>query len=266
MTSGVEGVIFDWAGTTVDFGCFAPVETFVESFQKYGIAVSINEARKPMGLSKIEHIRAMLKMPRIKNLWELKFAREPNEQDIQRLYRTFETALLTLLPHYTEPIPEVVETVKKLRDAGIKIGSTTGYTKKMMEIVIAGAYKKGYAVDACYTAEDTSNLGRPYPYMIFQNMEALQITATKKVIKVGDTIQDIKEAQNAGIWAVAVIIGSSELGLSSEEFYSLSIQEQANKIQETKQTFLKNGADFTIETMSGLFEIIQKINDRLKNI
>ena len=33
----IEAVIFDWAGTTVDFGCFAPVQAFVEAFKAEGI-------------------------------------------------------------------------------------------------------------------------------------------------------------------------------------------------------------------------------------
>ena len=30
----LEAVIFDWAGTTVDYGCFAPVEAFIKAFER----------------------------------------------------------------------------------------------------------------------------------------------------------------------------------------------------------------------------------------
>lgn len=30
MNEKTEAVIFDWAGTTVDYGCFAPVQAFME--------------------------------------------------------------------------------------------------------------------------------------------------------------------------------------------------------------------------------------------
>ena len=46
----IEVVIFDWAGTTVDYGCFAPVKAFMDSFAHYGIEVTIEETRKPMGM------------------------------------------------------------------------------------------------------------------------------------------------------------------------------------------------------------------------
>ena len=65
----IEAVIFDWAGTTVDFGCFAPVNVFIEIFKEVGIEVTMEEARLPMGMLKWDHIKTMLQMERISNLW-----------------------------------------------------------------------------------------------------------------------------------------------------------------------------------------------------
>ena len=58
----IDGVIFDWAGTTVDYGSFAPVQAFVEVFKHFGIEPTMEEVRKPMGMLKIDLIRTMLKM------------------------------------------------------------------------------------------------------------------------------------------------------------------------------------------------------------
>ena len=44
----IEAVIFDWAGTTVDYGCFAPVKAFMEAFAHHGVPVTMEETRKPM--------------------------------------------------------------------------------------------------------------------------------------------------------------------------------------------------------------------------
>ncbi len=52
MINKIEGVIFDWAGTMIDFGCFAPVHVFVNIFKDAGIDVTIEEAREPMGMLK----------------------------------------------------------------------------------------------------------------------------------------------------------------------------------------------------------------------
>ncbi len=259
----IEAVIFDWAGTTVDFGCFAPVNVFIDIFQKAGINVTMSEAREPMGMLKIDHIRAMLSMPRISKLWKERYGRDFNEDDVNDLYNKFEPALMESLSNYTDPIPGVINTVQALKEDGLKIGSTTGYTSKMMDIVVPNALKKGYQPDFYITADDTNSYGRPYPYMIFRNMEKLKLSSTRQVVKVGDTVSDIQEAINAGIWSVGVIIGSSLMGLSKEEFEQLSPDEKAEIIANMKKKFLDNGADFTIETMEELPKIIDLINKQL---
>ena len=256
----VEGVIFDWAGTTVDFGCFAPVNVFIDIFKHAGIEVTMAEAREPMGMLKIDHIRAMLSMPRISGLWEEKYGKAFTEQDVENLYAEFEPALMSSLSEYTDPIPEVVETVQTLRSQGLKIGSTTGYTQTMMDVVVPNALKKGYGPDFYMTPDGTNSFGRPYPYMIYRNMEALKLSASWKVVKVGDTASDIKEAVHAGVWAVGVVIGSSEMGLSLDEYHALSKEDQEKVISQTEESFIQHGADFTIKSMSELPPLIERIN------
>ncbi|MDM5285871.1 phosphonoacetaldehyde hydrolase [Peribacillus frigoritolerans] len=256
----VEGIILDWAGTAVDFGCFAPVNVFVDIFKNAGLDVTMEEARAPMGMLKIDHIRAMLTMPRISSLWEEQYGRPFNEEDVEKLYAEFEPALMMSLADYTDPIPGVIETVEALRDRGLKIGSTTGYTDTMMEVVTANALRKGYGPDFHVTPDATHSVGRPYPYMIYRNMEKLKLAASWKVVKVGDTISDMQEGVNAGVWSVGVIVGSSEMGLSLDEYSSLPERDKQELISKTADTFMKNGADYTIKTMEELPELIDTIN------
>ncbi|MED5020399.1 phosphonoacetaldehyde hydrolase [Paenibacillus chibensis] len=261
--SKIEGVIMDWAGTAVDFGCFAPVNVFVDIFKNAGIEVTMEEARGPMGMLKIDHIRAMLSMPRVSGLWENKYGRSFDEEDVKRLYAEFEPALMASLSEYTDPIPGVIETVQELRSQGLKIGSTTGYTSSMMEVVISGAKNKGYGPDHVVTPDDTNSYGRPYPYMIYRNMEELKLSASWKVVKVGDTASDIQEGIQAGVWSVGVAVGSSEMGLTEAEYQELSESEKEAAITKTRQTFMQHGADFTIQTMSELPQLIERINGML---
>jgi beta-phosphoglucomutase-like phosphatase (HAD superfamily) len=51
----IKAVIFDWAGTTVDYGSFAPVKGFVDGFKSIGFDITNEMAREPMGLLKIDH-------------------------------------------------------------------------------------------------------------------------------------------------------------------------------------------------------------------
>lgn len=259
----IEGVILDWAGTAVDYGCFAPVNVFVDIFKNAGIEVTMEEARAPMGMLKIDHIRAMLSMPRVSALWEARYGKAFSDQDVERLYAEFEPALMTSLSEYTDPIPGVIETVAALKAQGLKIGSTTGYTSSMMEVVVANARQKGYSPDVYFTPDNTHSKGRPYPYMIYRNMEALQLSASWKVVKVGDTVSDVKEGVNAGVWSVGVVIGSSELGLSMDEFQAMAESEREAAISKVEQTFIRHGADFTIRTMRELPQLIERINGML---
>ncbi|WP_040949305.1 phosphonoacetaldehyde hydrolase [Gorillibacterium massiliense] len=259
----IEGVIMDWAGTAVDFGCFAPVNVFLEIFKNAGLEVTLEEARAPMGMLKIDHIRAMLSMPRVSALWEVQFGRPFNEQDVQDLYEAFQPALMATLSEYTEPIPGAIETVEALRAAGIKIGSTTGYTGLMMDVVTEGARARGYSVDSVVTADDTGSRGRPYPYMIYRNMEKLKLSTCWKMVKVGDTASDIEEGLNAGVWTVGVIAGSSEMGLTLAEYERLTEPERESVMTKTGQFFMKCGADFTITSIRELPRLIEKIDGLL---
>ena len=115
----------------------------------------------------------------------------------------------------------MIDAVAALREAGLKIGSATGYTDAMMEIVVPKAAELGYAPDHWVSADGTQGFGRPYPYMIFHNMQVLRLMDVRRVAKVGDTISDIKEGKNAGVFTVGVTEGSSQMGLSLAEFEAL---------------------------------------------
>ena len=242
--SKFEAVIFDWAGTTVDFGCMAPVQAFIEGFKKFGIVPTTDEVREPMGMLKIDHIRTMLKMPRIEACWEEKYGKKPTEEDAQNIFKGFEANLFSVLEQHAQLKPDTLEAVKALREAGLKIGSTTGYTDKMMEIVVPIAKEQGYEPDCWFSPDSTGQKGRPYPYMIFKNMETLGLSDVRKVIKIGDTTSDIKEGKNAGVLSAGVVVGSSELGLTKEEYEGLSEEEKVKKYEVVAEKFRQAGADY----------------------
>ena len=224
----IEAVIFDWAGTTVDYGSFAPVQAFIEAFEQYGIKPTVEEVRKPMGMLKIDHIRTMLGMER---------------------------KTLDILPGFADIKPHVCETVDKLKEYGIKIGSTTGYTDEMMNIVVPIAKENGYEPDFWVSPNSVNNMGRPYSYMIFKNMEKLGISAVQKVMKVGDTVADIKEGKNAGVITVGVIEGSSVMGYTQKEYQALSSAGKLAERQRVADVYKKAGADYVINDISGLLEL-----------
>lgn len=263
LENAIQGVIFDWAGTTVDFGCFAPVNAFLEIFKKAGVEVTMEEIRLPMGMLKRDHLKTMLQMPRISRLWEEKHGRKFAEKDLDKLFKGFESLLLASLKEYSDLLPHVLDTVRALKEMGLKIGSTTGYTDIMMDIVVHSAREKGYAADFVITPDATGSFGRPFPYMIFRNIEALRITSSWKTIKVGDTVADIQEGRNAGVWSAGIIAGSSQMGLGLEEYKALPEAERQAAVNIAREAFMLAGADFVIETMAELPPLIEKINGLL---
>lgn len=252
----LEAVIFDWAGTTVDYGCFAPVQAFREIFKQYGIEPTMEETRKPMGMLKKDHIRTMLQMERISEEFRRIHGRPFTEQDVDAMHEKFQDMLLGILDQYAEPKDYVLETVEALRWKGIRIGSSTGYTDMMMEIVVREAKEAGYEPDCWFSPDSTGNMGRPYPYMIFRNMEALKVTSVDKVIKVGDTVSDIREGKNAGVYTVGILEGSSEMGLTKEEYRALDPEALEIKKREVTKRYLDAGADLVIQDIRGVLELI----------
>ena len=172
--------------------------------------------------------------------------------DVDAVYSHFEPKLLSILDRFADPKPGVIDAVAALREAGLKIGSTTGYTDAMMEIVVPKAAELGYAPDHWVSADGTQGFGRPYPYMIFHNMQVLRLMDVRRVAKVGDTISDIKEGKNAGVFTVGVTEGSSQMGLSLAEFEALSPAEQDRERLMAREAFLAAGADAVIDTMDEL--------------
>jgi phosphonoacetaldehyde hydrolase len=251
----------DWAGTAVDFGCFAPVEAFIGAFNEKGISLSVEEIRKPMGKAKIEHIRTLLQTDTVRLQFLDVYKREWNEADLLEINSSFERNLFLRLGDYAKPITGVVETVNALREQGIKIGSTTGYTRKMMDIVQPAAEKQGYKTDCCVTP-DGLPAGRPAPFMIFRNMMCLNVQDLDRVVKVGDTIEDIREGLQAKVHVVGVVAGSSELGLSEDEISRIPQKQLHEKMNSVRIRMLEAGAHRVIDSIGELPSIIHLINSK----
>lgn len=260
----IECVIMDWAGSAVDYGCFAPVAAFINSFKGIDVPVTAEEARKPMGLTKIDHVRALFKMERIGGEFKKRYGRAYNEDDVQGRYGEFKKNLFATLTDFTDPIPGVVETINGLREKGIRIGSTTGYTKEMMDVVVPAAASKGYKVDNWVTS-DNLPAGRPYPYMIYKNMCDLAIPSRFSVLKYGDTVSDVKEGVNAGVWSVGVVMGSNVMGLTEDEVNSLPADELNRRKLDARMKLYAAGAHYVVDNITELPALIDAINARMEN-
>ncbi len=248
----IKLVVLDWAGTAVDYGCFAPVGAFDKAFRECGIEPTVDEIRAPMGMLKREHIRTMLDMPRLKAQWVRLYTDAPDDAAVERVYSCFERSLMTSLSDYAALKPDTLDAVARLCSMGLHIGSTTGYTDAMMEVVVRRAAQQGYAPDAWFSPDAVGGLGRPYPYMIYENMRRFEIASVDEVVKVGDTVADIREGKQAGVRSLGVLEGSSVMGLSQEEYGALTPDERAAALADARDRLMNAGADGVLTNLSEL--------------
>ena len=257
-TQGVSAVIFDWAGTLVDFGSLAPMGAFVELFARHGVSIGIPEARVPMGLPKRAHVQALAAQPRIAGAWHNAHRRAFNESDLEQLYREFLPMSVAAAIERAVPIPGAVEAVAELRAKGIAVGSTTGYTRSIMEGVIAGAAQHGLQVDSVVCTDDVAE-GRPSPFGVYQCMMNLGVWPARGVIKVDDTVPGLLEGRHAGCWTVAIAASGNAAGVSLEEWSGLDAAGRES-VRSAAQVVLAEAAPhWVIDSVADLAPLLEQI-------
>ncbi len=253
-----RAAVFDWAGTTIDFGSFAPVGAFVEAFRRFGIEATVAEARAPMGAPKWHHVRAMLEMPGIARQWQVRHGRAPQAADVDKVYELFLPMNEEVVADYATLVPGTVETVENLRARGMKIGSTTGYTRSIMERVLPRAAEQGYAPDNLVCADDLPE-GRPGPLCMYQCFIDLLVYPPEAVIKVDDTAPGIAEGAAAGCVTVGVALSGNVVGRTPEELAATRPDEVARLRADASAMLKDAGADHVIDTVADLPALLDRL-------
>lgn len=256
--SGFKAVVFDWAGTTIDFGSFAPMGVFVEAFRRFGIETTIEEARGPMGAPKWHHIDAMMKLPSVAAQWQATYGAAPTKADVDKVYEVFVPMNEEVVADYATLVPGTRETVDWLRGRGMKIGSTTGYTRSIMERVLPLAAAQGYAPDNLICADDLPE-GRPGPLMMYKCFVDLVVYPPSAVIKVDDTEPGIAEGLAAGCVTVGVALSGNAVGKTPEELAALSEAEIAPLRAKATDLLKAAGADHVIDTIADLPALVERL-------
>jgi phosphonoacetaldehyde hydrolase len=254
-------VVFDWAGTTIDHGSFAPVVPFIQAFVRHGLEVTPAEVRVPMGLHKRDHLVALLREPAVARRWHQAHRRDWNESDVESLYQEFIPLQMEVLDSHNRLIPGLLETVAWLRARGIRVGATTGYFRDAAERVYRSARRQGYAPDRCVCAEEVP-AGRPAPWMIYRIMEAVNVYPPTAVVKIGDTVPDIAEGRNAGAWSVGVTRTGNEPGCTEEEWQAMPTPQRQERLAAARTTLLSAGAHAVIESVADVPDLISELESR----
>lgn len=260
----IKSVVLDWAGTAVDYGSFAPTAVFLRLFERHGLTIRAEDARSGMGLMKRDHLRTILSRPAVAPAWEAAHGAPPGEVDVQRLFDDFIPLQLAVLKDYADPIPGLLDVLADLRSRGIKIGSTTGYTRAMMEVLASEAAQRGYVPDAIVCPDEVPG-GRPLPWMCYRNAMELGVYPMAAMVKVGDTLVDIEEGLNAGMWSIGISLTGNLVGLSEAEVGALPSQERARLNQDAAEQLARVGAHRVIDGIWDLLPALQEIETHLKN-
>jgi len=251
-------VIFDWAGTMVDFGCMAPIQALVEAFARHGVALDEAAARRDMGKAKADHVRALLAYPEVAATWTAAAGAAPGDADVASLMDDLGPLMRDAAAQASELIPGATEAVAALRAAGLKIASSTGYTRDMMAPVLIRAAEQGYAPDHLVCSGETPQ-GRPSPLMIYKACADLGVWPLSRVVKVDDSETGVEEGVNAGCFTIGVSASGNGIGLSRKALAALAPDDRARRVADTEARLKAAGADLVIESVADLVPALRTL-------
>ena len=259
----IQAVIFDWAGTIVDYGSYAPTKVLIEAFAERGVPVSLAEARVPMGLPKWDHIQALGRLPEGAGRWREQFGRDMDTADVDALYARFMPLQLEYIAEYSGVIPGVLEVLEGLRARGIRTGGSSGYPREVMDQLERCALEQGLKLDHSMAGDDLEPGGRPGPWMALASVIALGVRDVAACVKVDDTRPGVIEGLSAGMWTVGIALSGNETGLTLEELLVLPEAERRSRADRAADQLLSWGAHYAIDTVADLPGVLAQIDQRL---
>lgn len=259
MTPRLKAVVLDWAGTIVDFGSRAALAAIQRTFELNGIAVAEREIRQFMGIGKRDHLAAVASLPRIAYAWRLRHGAPP---DAGRLYAQFLELQAASAADYSDVLPWVPVTIDALLRRGFRIGATTSYSRGILSQIEERAMAQGCGHTLTVTSDEVP-AGRPAPWMCFRLLQMMDVYPPAACVKVGDTVADIEEGLNAGMWSVGVLTGGNEIGLGADGWASLPEAQRHAARESARATLLGAGAHFVVDTLADLPLTLDLIESRL---
>lgn len=262
MSSPIKAVIFDWAGTMVDFGSVAPVMAMREAFQSEGVAVTDMEIRAHMGRAKRDHVAQILEGPRVLRAWTAAQGIAPTGVDIDRIHDALEPLMYAAAASCSDLIDGAADLVRDLRLRGVKIGSTTGYTRTMMQAILPTAAAQGYLPDAVVCAGETLE-GRPSPLMVWKAVVEMGVWPARACVKVDDAEVGMGEGLEAGCWTVGIAASGNGVGLSQADLEDLPEDQRVALLDKARKSLQAAGAHTVVDTVADLPAVLNEIERRI---
>jgi phosphonoacetaldehyde hydrolase len=180
------------------------------------------------------------------------------------MFADFVPMQLDCLRNYTTLLPHVAEVTQGLQKQWVRIGSSTGFVRSMVDILEADAKTQGYVPDASAAGDEVVNGARPKPFMVYRNLELMDVHPVQSVVKVDDTVSGIGEALEAGCWGVGIARYSNYIDVDSlEQGEQLAGDDLQRRLNLTREKLRQGGAHYVIDTFDQLPEVIEDVNIRL---
>lgn len=197
----VRMVIFDMAGTTIDEQNLV-YKTLHRSIEEAGFSISLEEV--------LTHCAGKEKRQAIIDALKAKGVSQELEQTAEKIFLQFKEALKAA--YQSEPInlqPGASQLFEQLQKRSVKVVLNTGYDRPTTEQILQRiGYQQHPAIDLVVSATDVEN-SRPHPDMIQFAIRQLGLKDASEVVKVGDSIIDIQEGQEAGCrFSIGVTTGA----------------------------------------------------------
>jgi len=248
-------VVLDWAGTVVDFGCQAPAIALHEAFARHGVTLSDAQVRRDMGRAKEDHVRAMLADGEVAQAWRRANGAASTDADVAALMADLGPLMRDQAARAAQLIDGAKQAIDALRAQRVKIASSTGYTRDMMQPVLREAARQGYVPDHLLCSGETPT-GRPSPLMIYKACADLGVWPLSRVVKVDDTESGVAEGRNAGCFTVGLAASGNSVGLTQEALAALPAAERLRRLAAAKHSLMSAGADVVIDSVADLISVI----------
>lgn len=256
----IRAVIFDWAGTTIDYGNQAPVLAIRKAFQQFGLQVGRRQLYQSNGVDPLTRIQQLLSADDLKQAWYIKHPDIDVKAGAIEIYKWFNRDLIETLPQVAKVKAGIPTLISYLRTQDIRFATTSVYTAPMLSQVLPLASEQGFDPQINITAEDVEGVSRPCPDMLNLAIDKLRIRDCHSVIQVGDTPADILAGQAAGVTTVGIIEGSSLIGLSEEEFSHLPFAKRNSLNNEAAAKLQRAGADYIVQNAKDLMRLIKELD------
>jgi phosphonoacetaldehyde hydrolase len=222
------------------------------------VVIDAATARRDMGKAKIDHVRSLLQEPAVAAAWRARHGRESNAADVDVMVARLGPLMRDYAAGAATLIAGARQTFDRLRSAGLRVASSTGYTREMMQPLLARAAEQGYAPEHLVCSGETP-VGRPSPLMIYKACVELGVWPLSRVVKVDDASVGVAEGRAAGAYTVGVASGN-ELGLSLGELQALPADERRDRQEAARHALRAAGADVAIDSVADLIGALERVS------